>query len=315
MVDVTATPVADVTVVRRLSAPRPRHGRFRKALVPYSMILPSVVLVAVFCYYPAGKAIVNSVFDGSYGRMGDFIGIDNFVELFHDPVFGQAIWNMTVFTVVTATLSTVIPLMIAQMIFWLSSERAQSVYRILVMWPVIVPGIVTLLIWQFIYDGDSGMLNDLLTALGLGGFATSWLGNIGTALGAVIFTGFPWVGGLAVLIYLAGMKDIEREVFDAAAMDGATGLRRFWTIDRPLLAGQIRLNFILSVIGGTQAFVAPLVLTQGGPANATMVPGLYLYREAFTLGNLGYASAIGVTLFVIILGLTALFNTLLRNQR
>lgn len=279
------------------------------------MLLPSLILVAVFCYYPALKAVVNSVFNGSYGRMGDFIGLANFVKLANDPVFHQAVWNMTVFTVITAVLSTVIPLFIAQLIFRLSSERAQSIYRVLVMWPVIVPGIVTLLIWQFIYDGDSGMLNDLLGAIGLGHLATSWLGSISTALGAVIFTGFPWVGGLAVLIYLAGLRDIESEVFDAAAMDGVHGFRRFWTIDRPLLNGQIRLNFILSVIGGTQAFVAPLVLTQGGPANATMVPGLYLYRAAFSLGQLGYASAIGVSLFVLILGLTVLFNTLLRSKR
>lgn len=284
-------------------------------MTAYGLLTPSLLLVAVFAYYPAGKAIVNSVFDGAYGRLGNFIGLENFVKLLADPVFHQAVRNMAIFTLVTAILSTVIPLCIAELIFWLSSERAQSVYRVLVMWPVIVPGVVTLLIWQFIYDGDSGLLNALLGAIGLAHLQTSWLGTISTALGAVIFTGFPWVSGLAVLIYLAGLKDIEKEVFDAGAVDGVRGFRRFWYLDRPLLNGQIRLNFTLAVIGGTQSFVAPLVLTQGGPANATLVPGLYLYRAAFMLGQLGYASAIGVTLFILILILTALFNTVLKSQR
>ncbi|MEA4945170.1 MAG: sugar ABC transporter permease [Propionicimonas sp.] len=310
----TVTPVGGV--VRPGDASHHQRRRaWRRNSGLYVLLAPSLVLVAVFAYYPAGKAVVNALFDGSYGRMGNFVGLENFARLAGDPVFHQAVANMAIFTLVTALLSTVIPLFIAETIFWLASERAKSVYRVLVMWPVIVPGVVTLLIWQFIYDGDSGMLNSLLGAIGLGHLQTSWLGNISTALWAVIFTGFPWVSGLAVLIYLAGLKDIEKEVFDAGAVDGIAGFRRFWHLDRPLLNGQIRLNFILSVIGGTQAFVAPLVLTQGGPANATMVPGLYLYRAAFMLGQLGYASAIGVTLFILILVLTALFNTILRNQR
>ena len=307
----TLTNTRAARITPRRPGGRPRR---RRTLGPYLLLVPSIVLVAVFCYYPAGKAVVNAVFDGGYGRMGDFVGLDNFIRLAGDPVFHISVWNMVVFTLITAALTTAIPLFIAQLIFRVRSQRAQSVYRVLIMWPVIVPGVVTLLIWQFIYDGDAGLLNDLLIGVGLEEWATSWLGTTSTALGAIIFTGFPFIGGLAVLIYLAGLRDIDTDVFHAAALDGVTGFRRFWTIDRPLLNGQIKLNLILSVIGGTQAFVAPLVLTQGGPANATMVPGLYLYRQAFALGDLGYASAIGVALFVLILIVTVILNTVLKRS-
>jgi len=127
-------------------------------------------------------------------------------------------------------------------------------------------------------------------------------------------TSFPFVGGIGVLIYLAGLQGISTEIFDAAALDGASGLRRFFSIDLPLIKGQIRLNLVLSIITGLQVLVGPLVLTNGGPVDATMVPGLYMYQQAFTYGRLGYASAIGVVVFIAVFVLTVMNMTLFRDK-
>ena len=120
--------------------------------------------------------------------------------------------------------------------------------------------------------------------------------------------------GIGVLIYLAGLQNISGELFDAAALDGATGLRRFFSIDLPLIKGQIRLLLVLAIIDGLQALVGPLVLTNGGPVDATMVPGLYMYQQAFNYGRLGYASAIGVVVFIAVFVQTVLNMTLFREK-
>ena len=203
----------------------------------------------------------------------------------------------------------------AAWIFRLKSDRAQYIYRIIMVWPAIVPGLVTLLLWQFIYDPNAGVLNAILDAIGLDQWATkAWLADPDLALYAIMGTSFPFVGGIGVLIYLAGLQSISTEIFDAAALDGAGGIRRFFTIELPLIKGQIRLNLVLAVITGLQAIVGPLVLTNGGPVNATMVPGLYMYQQAFSYGRLGYASAIGVLVFIAVFILTVMNLTLFRDD-
>jgi raffinose/stachyose/melibiose transport system permease protein len=174
---------------------------------------------------------------------------------------------------------------------------------------------VTLLLWQFIYDPYYGFLNTFLDAIGLDQWAeTAWLADPDLALYALMFSGFPFVGGIGVLIYLAGLQSISVEIYDAAKIDGASGLRQFFTIDLPLIKGQIRLNMVLSIIAGLQALTGPLVLTNGGPVDATLVPGLYIYELAFTYGRLGYASAIGVYIFIAVLALTILNLRLFRDK-
>ena len=116
--------------------------------------------------------------------------------------------------------------------------------------------------------------------------------------------GFPWVSGIAVLIYLAALNNIGEELFDAARIDGALGFTRVRTIDFPLVLGQVKLLSVLAIIGSLQGYAMQLVLTKGGPGYATEVPGLVMYQEAFSYQRLGYACALGLVLFVVILALT-----------
>ena len=144
---------------------------------------------------------------------------------------------------------------------------------------------------------------------------TAWLVDQHTALVAIIFIGFPWVAGVGILIYYAGLTAINPEVFDAAAIDGSVGLNRILHIDVPLIIGQVKLSLILSAIGGLQGYFVQFLLTQGGPGWSTMVPGYYMYQSAFVNGNMGLGSAVGVFLFVLIFAITVINMKFIRSSQ
>jgi raffinose/stachyose/melibiose transport system permease protein len=221
-----------------------------------------------------------------------------------DNVLASSFWNLAKLLVFAIVVTVTVPLIVAEMIYAVRNNAAQYFYRVMFLIPVVVPLVVVLLIWKFIYDPNVGLLNDLLAAVGLGHWQHAWLGEFGTALYAIMFIGFPFVSGTSVLIYLAGLINISAEVMEAAALDGATGLKRIWRIDIPLLLGQIRLFIVLGILGIVQGFQTQLILTDGGPGWATEVPGLRMYQTAFEGSRFGYASAIGLVLFLIVLVLT-----------
>lgn len=273
----------------------------------YLFVLPTMILLCIFNYYPAFSGLYHSLFDWAVGGESKFIGLRNFIEIITDRNFQTSVINVTKLTIWNLLVPTlIIPIFVAELIYNLHSQRAKYIYRVLVITPMVIPGIVNLLIWQFIYDADYGLLNTILKGIGLGHLTRSWLGDPNTALYAIMAMGFPWIGGTTVLIYLAGLMNIPSSVFDAALIDGVIGLRRFFSIDLPLITSQIKLNVILSLIGTIQGYGTMLVLTGGGPGTSTLVPGLYMYQAAFNYGRMGFASAVGVILFIVILFLTIL---------
>ncbi|MEZ4619563.1 MAG: sugar ABC transporter permease [Caldilineaceae bacterium] len=274
----------------------------------YLMLVPTFILLLTFNYYPAFMGLYRSFFEWDVGLPPKFVGLGNFIELFtKDEVFLKSLKNVSILTLWRVVSGVTIPFLVAELIFNLRNQASQYTYRVLMILPTVVPGIVTLLLWQFIYDGTHGLLNAILDGIGLGYLQQPWLGSPKTALYAVTFMGFPWVSGVTVLIYLAGLQGISREVIDSAQVDGCTGLRRILAIDLPLILGQIKLIVVLSVIGGLQGWVGIFVMTNGGPGTASMVPGLWMYNNAFLWNQMGYASAIGMFLFLLIFGVT-LFN-------
>jgi ABC-type sugar transport system permease subunit len=212
------------------------------------------------------------------------------------------------------TFALTLPLLAAELIYNLHSERWRYVYRVLFTIPMVVPWIVTVLVWQFLYDPIDGPINRVFLELGMESFARAWLGEPQTALGAIIVMGFPFVAGLNLLIYLAGLNSISTEVLDATKLDGAGFWQRFRYVDIPLIRGQIRLIVILTTITQIQNFAPVLILTKGGPGYSTMVPGMWMYQNAFVFGKMGYASAIGVVLFAVMLVLTVMNTRLIRSS-
>jgi ABC-type sugar transport system permease subunit/ABC-type glycerol-3-phosphate transport system substrate-binding protein len=286
----------------------------RRHRVSYLFIAPTFLLLILFSYYPIFSALGHSFTEWKGGGQSTWVGLANFRELRHDDILIQGVDNMLRLLVAHMLISLTAPLLAAELIFALRNVRSQYLYRVLFVIPMVVPGVVILLIWGFIYEDNLGLLNQALSLMGLDGLRQSWLGDPNMALYSLMFMGFPWVGGFALLIYYAGLQNISADVFDSARLDGAMGLRRFRFIDLPLLMGQVKLLVVLGFIGGLQGFQTQLLLTNGGPGYATMVPGLHMYQNAISFDRMGYACAIGVVLFFVILGITYINVKYLRSS-
>ena len=303
-------PASHATVARP-SVPQERQAtlgqRIYRYRFVYLMLVPTFALLLTFNYYPAFMGLYRAFFKWDIGLQPEFLGLGNFEKLFiRDDVFLKSLRHVSLLTSWRVISAVTFPFIVAELIFNLRSHVHKYTYRVLTILPAVVPGIVILLLWQFIYDGTHGLLNAFLEGIGLEDWQQPWLGSPKTALYAVTFMGFPWVGGVTVLIYLAGLQGISDEVIDSSLVDGCSGLRRLFAIDIPLILGQFKLIIVLAVIGGLQGWVAVFVMTAGGPGTASMVPGLWMYNNAFLWNKMGYASAIGMFLFVLIMGLTIL---------
>jgi raffinose/stachyose/melibiose transport system permease protein len=277
----------------------------------YLLLLPLFIGMFIFQYYPAFTAFYRSFYAWD-GRRAVYVGLNNFDFFLKDPQLLASWVNIGQLLAFALVVIVTIPLMTAYLIFRLPNPRHQYIYRVIFVIPIIVPNIVLIIVWRWFFSLN-GAVNVLLRSFGLDHLTRLWLGNSETALYALMFVGFPWAGGIGMLLYLAGFMAIPREILDAAAVDGATGLRRFWSVELPLIRGQIKLQLILTLIAGLQQFDKILIMTNGGPGWATMVPGLRMYHAATRQFDLGYASSIGLVLFVVIFILTMINQRIIRG--
>jgi len=287
--------------------------RIRKYWFCYAMLLGTFALLITFSYYPALSAIYHSftIWDGF--RPPTWAGLQNYREVFSSEViFRKAFGNMLVLTVWQVVRASVFPLLGAALLYRLRNERLAYFYRLVFVLPLVVPGVVAILVWRQLYEPNIGLFNEILLFFGLKPLA--WLNSPSTALPSLMFMGFPWIDGVGMLIYLAGLLAIPYEIIEAAKMDGASSLRRFFRIELPLIIPQIRLIVILNVIGALQNFGWQLLVTRGGPNSATTVPAWEMYQAAMLAGRFGVASAIGVVLFLLIFALTLLNQTYIRSN-
>jgi len=297
-------------------------------------MLPTFLGIAVFSYYPSLDAVWHSLYrwDGSFTE--EYRGLQNFKEIFtSDPLFWHSfkIIGILVFANVIKMWPSIFA---AVVVHRLRSERWQYLYRVIFVVPMIIPGIVRLLIWKSFYDPTVGILNRFLQETGLmsilqwldvnwwhiRAFETgqpAWLGHQHLVLPAIIFWGFPWVGTFGVLIYLAGLQNISQDVYEAAELDGVNWWSKFWKIELPLIMTMVRINLILMTIGTFMDYGFFLILLgpSGGPNNAGLVPGLYMFSTAFFSQRYGYACALGMIMFVIVLTITIFYQKFVRVEK
>ena len=284
---------------------------------PYLMIVPIMILLAIFAFYPLILSVVKSTYRWS-GTFSDtaginqFIGFDNYVALFQDEIFLQS-WANVGFSVISgAVVNMIFPFMCALFIFSIKDETVSYRWRVAFVAPMVVPSMVIFLLWQFIYDVDMGVVNNLLTLFG--GSKVDLLGTPDTVKWAIRFMGFPWVGGTFLLIYIAGLSGIDNSLREAAKIDGASPLRTIFTIDVPLSKPQFKMILTLSIIGEIQDFVKIQTITEGGPGYSSYVPGLYMYKMAFDSNEYGKACAIGVTMLVVMLLVSFIINQAFKTE-
>jgi raffinose/stachyose/melibiose transport system permease protein len=301
-------PALAFTALRETARPRTLVERVTSSASLYTMLLPTFLLLALFCLVPFVIAIWRSFQNYEVGGIPEFVGLSNYQEyLFHDYTFLQSFGNMIFLTAFAVICVMIVPLVVAKLIFSLSNDRASYFYRILFLIPIIVPNVAIFLIWRGVIYGDDGLLNRIASVLGMAGPEHGWFSTPSSVLWAIAFIGFPFAGGINILIYYAGLTSIPDSVHEAAELDGAIGIRKFLMIDVPLVMSQIKLLVMLTIIGGVQAFEGVYILTSGGPGFRSLVPGLWMYQNAFKFQRMGYACAIGVILFILILALT-IFN-------
>ncbi len=280
----------------------------------YLLLAPSFVLVGVFLYYPAFSGIYHAFTRWQAVGASTWVGIDNFVAMFSDPFLRHGLSNQLVLSFADFAKALIPPFLVAEMIYMLSRERERYWMRTLFVIPMVAPMMVIVLMWYFIYDPNMGLLNQTLAGLSLDQWRLAWLGDPDVAMGSIISMGFPWISALAFLIFLAGLNNIPPDIIDAARIDGTSVLKRILHIDIPMLVPQFRLVIILTLIGSIQDFGRILVMTGGGPGYATYVPALWMYEQTFMLSHFGYACAIGVTLFAVILTGSLLVLRLMKSD-
>lgn len=231
-----------------------------------------------------------------------WIGLQNYKVLFtQDPLFWKSLYNTLYYVVFSVPIMTFLGVLLA--VLMNQKVRGIRLFRTIYYLPSVVSGVAVALLWQWVLDPNFGLVNTMLAGIGIEG--PGWLSDQAWAKPSLILMGLWGVGG-SMIIYLAGLQGISRDLYEAATVDGAGRMRQFWKITMPMLTPTIFFNLIMGVLGGFQIFLQAYIMTGGGPNQSTMFYALYLYNKAFRDMQMGYASAMAWVLLVITLLFTLL---------
>jgi len=277
------------------------------------LLLPATALAATFLLYP----IVNTFWMSfhsvdEFGRMQGFTGLDNYVVLWHDPAFQGSLLRTLIWTIVTVVITTVISLYLAVVL----NERfpGRTLVRSLLMLPWSASLVITTLLWRWLAHPDFGAVNHLLHSVSITQARIDWLANPSLSFPLMIWIAV-WVSiPPTTLMLLAGLQSLLPDIFEAGALDGARGLRKFLDFTLPLLRPIFAVSILLNVIFVFNSFPIIWVLTQGGPAGATDTLVTYLYKVGFTYYEMGQAAAVSVVIFLILFVFAIVHTRLLWND-
>lgn len=259
-------------------------------------VAPFLVLYVAFLVVPMAIGLGASVTDEGITGHAAFVGAANYGELFQDPVVWSSLWHTLIFTVTSTPVIVLVGLAMA-----LLADRAvpeRWLYRLAFFAPYLLPVSVVVLIWNWLYQPGFGLINDLLTRLGLG--EVGWLSTDGMAMTSIVITTVWWTAGFGFLLYLAALQEIPRQLYEASALDGATPFQQLRRITLPLLSRTHQLVIVLQILASLKVFDQVYLLSgQGG------IPGVrsivqYIYESGFTRFRVGYASAISYVFFALI---------------
>jgi multiple sugar transport system permease protein len=274
----------------------------REAISGYLFILPTFIGYTAFVVGPVFAAIGLSFTDYDGLTSAQSNGLDNYRELIHDPRLHTVYRNTFVFTLFAVFFNIGIGLLLAVLLNRAMSRPLRYLFRASFFFPVLVAHVYIAIIWQFLYQKDLGVINYYLGELGFD--AIPWLSDKQWAMPSVIIMDVWKNAGFAMIVFLAGLQNIPEVYYEAAALDGAGPWRRFRNITLPLLTPTLFLLIVIFSIGALQVFDSIIVLTMGGPGDATRSVVMYLREMAFESFRMGYASAVAMTLLVVIMSLT-----------
>lgn len=268
--------------------------------VGWLFVAPALAVYTVFVLRPIALTVQYSMYRWDGIGPSTWAGLDNYVEVFTDPDLFASILNAVKLIVFFSAIPVVLGLAIASTIRRIATSRLALVARTVLFLPQVIPLVAAGIAWSWLLS-STGLVNQLLTYVGLGGVARAWLGDFSTALPAVGVIGAWVLLGLCTILLLSGMSKIDPALYEAARMDGAGPLREFVSITVPSLRQEIGVCVTVTVIAALASFDIVYVSTQGGPGNATMVPGLEIYYLAFSERQVGMASALAVVLMALVI--------------
>jgi len=275
---------------------------------------PFFVLYILFLLWPILAAARTSLFDASLSGHESWAGLRNYTDLLNDSNFWAAMWHTALFTLLSTPPLVLVALGLALLVSRV--HRFQWLYRLSFFAPYVLPVSVVVLIWNWLFQPGFGLINSYLTSLGLS--EVNWLGQPFVAMVAVVIATVWWTVGFNFVLYLAGLQEIPRELYEAAATDGATSWQQTRRITLPLLASTTVLVTVLQVIASLKVFDQIYLLQNGtaGPQNSTRPAIQYIYESGFTQARVGYASAMAFVFFLVVVAISlALFGLVRRTQR
>ena len=290
---------------------RKKKGQPLPVLFICVSVLPAVILTLMFTIWPTLQALYLSFTNAtSLGLNNKFVGLDNYIYMFHDKSFIQALINtaklMAVVPVITIFCSLVLAFVLNQ-----CKLKEMVLYRTIFYFPNIVSLTVVGIIWSFVFHPNVGIVNKILGAVGLESLQRSWLGDSKTALWCIAFTLLWQAAGYYMVMHIAAMDGISPEIYESATLDGASAWRKLVSITMPLMKDIIGITFVLALSGTINlSFVLSQVMTGGGPNGASSVLLQYMYTQGFVNGNFGYAMAITVFTLAISVALSMLSRKL-----
>ena len=285
----------------------------RQSIYAYMFILPAFIFLFVFLFMPMATAVIKSFYRYDGMKLNTFIGLDNYKDLFfNDPVFWKSMQNLLVYFI-GLFVCLFCQIVVARFVEGIKRQKLQNLVRSVFVIPVVVPGIVILLMWKFIYYPEIGVISRIVSSWGMQ--SHNFLGNPTWVNIAIIFVGFPWIAGTNFLILYSAFQGVDRSIIESAEVSGASAVRIFFSIELPLILPQIKVLLIFGIIGLMQQYEKNLILTNGGPNNASVLPGLHMYQSAFKASpEMGYACAISVVLFIITMILSVITSKLKEDK-
>jgi len=278
------------------------HSETRAVLRGLAFLSPWLVGFFAFTLVPIALSLYYSFCDYSLLQPPLYKGLTNYHLLVHDAVFWKALGNTAIYALMALPLGMLVALGVAMLLN--VKIRGLTIYRTVIFLPSLVPTAASAMLWLWLFNAKLGLINVGLRAIGVAN-PPGWLTDVRWSMPALVLMSF-WGIGNTVIIYLAGLQDVPRELYEAASIDGASTLRQIWHVTLPSISPVIFFNLIMGIIGTLQVFATPYIMTGGGPARSTYFYTMYLYDNAFSYLKMGYASAMAWIQLLIVLALTAL---------
>ena len=275
----------------------------QSTIAAYFFLAPALSAIFIFFFIPVIAAFIISFTDFDIYALGDlstvrFIGLNNYLKLFDDPLFFTALKNTFYFVIMAGPLSIAVSLGAALL---LNSKlvKFKAIFRLSYFIPVVTTLVAVAIVWRFIYHPRFGIINYILSLVGIA--PVDWLGDPSTAMPAIVLMSVWKNFGYNMIIFIAGLQNIPEDLYEAASIEGASGWQKFKSITIPMLAPTTVFIAIITMIGYFQLFAEPYIMTQGGPLNSTLSIVQFMYQEGFRWWNMGYSASIAFVLFFIIL--------------